>query len=165
MGLTGVQPIMDAITTKLQTDMPAKVAALNAEYADAYALADVAHASYIDHVVDPFALSCEWPAIVLLDGGDRREPEESNFATHVMTYTVVVDILVRGQDADELTAKLRRYKRAVKEILSARHSLAPACTNCTYDSGGGAELIDPSSGDYLQDKACRFLITTAEALS
>lgn len=165
MGLVGIAAVTSAIVTKLKADMPAKVAALNTEYDDAYTLTAPAAESYFDHAVDPFSLTCEWPAVVLLDDGDAEDPEQSNFELHVIAYRVIVDVIVRGQDATEMTAKLRRYKRAAIEILTARHALAPTCTNCTYERGSGAELTDPSSGDLLQDKACRFIITTAEAAS
>lgn len=163
MGLTGFEAVSAAIVAKLQAAMLAKVAALNAEYDDAYALISPASGSYYDYVLDPRTLRCDWPAVIVYDDGDAEDAEQSNFDLHVFRYGVVVDFIVRGSDPAELSKKLGRYKRAAIEILTVRHALAPTCTNCTYERGGGLTLTDPASGDYLQDKASRFIVTTAEA--
>jgi len=163
MARSGFAAISAAIVAKLQSDMPAKVAELNAEYADAYVLATPAAASYHDYVPNPLTMRCEWPAVVVYDDGDEEDAGQSNIDLHVMRYAVVVDFIIRGADPADLTYRLRRYKRAGIEILTARHALAPTCTNCTYERGGGLALTDRDSGDLLQDMASRFIVTTAEA--
>jgi len=164
MGLTGFDAVSAAIIAKLQADMPAKLTALNSEYDDGLALAAPSAASYFDYVLDPFTLRCDWPAVFVLDDGDEEDAEQSNFETRVMHYGVIVDFILRGTDPADLTHRLRRFRRAAVEILTVRHALAPACTNCTYQRGGGAQFTDPASGDLLQDLAARFVVTTAEAM-
>lgn len=165
MALVGIEAVIDAMQAKLQTDLPAKVVALNAEYDDAYALTDIAASSWYDAVPDLLAASFEYPAVVLLDESDRAEAAQSNADLYVVRYQVVVDVLVRGQDATELTRKLWRYERAVKEILVARHSLAPTCTACDWLETANTVLTNPASGDLLQDRALRFNVLTAEVVA
>lgn len=162
MGFVGIEAVVDAITAKLQADLPAKVAELNAEYADDYTLTDIPAASYYDAVPDPLAASFEYPAVVVLDSDDVAQSEQTNADIIVATYNVVVDILVRGQDATELTRKLWRYERAVKEILTERHALAPTCTSCTWTRTSNTVLTDAASGDLLQDRGVAFAILTGE---
>lgn len=165
MGLVGIEAVLAAITTKLQTDLPAKVTALNTAYGDAYVLTDIAADAYYSYVPELEAASFNFPAVVLLDDGHGAESEQSNNALYVCRYAVVVDLLVRGDDAAELSYLLRRYTRAVKELLVARHSLAPTCTACDWDATSQHRITLPDSGDYLQDMASRFIVLTAETTS
>lgn len=165
MGLVGVEAVKLAMKTKLQTDMAAKIVALNAEYADAYVLTEVPAASYYTHRPTLRAPSFEFPAIALIDDGHVPIRDQSGPAFYVVEYTVIVGIVIRGDDAAQLTAFLERQTRALKEILVARHSLAPTCTTCEWVGTWNASLTDPDSGDLLQDMSSRFLVTTAEATS
>jgi len=162
MGLVGIEAVLSAIVTKLQTDMPAKLAALNALYADAYVLEVIAPESYYTDEPDVLAPMFSFPAIVLIDDGHGPQLGSSNPELQVVDYAVVVDFLVRGEDATDISKRLRRYTRAAKEILLARHSLAPTCTMCEWEATNGTRLTNRDSGDYLQDMASRFLVTTAE---
>lgn len=165
MGLVGIEAVVDALTTKLKADLPAKIVALNALYDDAYTLAAIAADSWYDAVPDLLAASFEYPAIVVLDENDAADQGQSNADLYVVHYRVVVDVLVRGQDATELTRKLWRYERAVKEILVARHSLAPICTACDWIETSNTVLTNRASGDLMQDRALRFDVMTAEAVA
>jgi len=162
MGLVGVEAVFAAMTTKLQTDMPAKVTALNAIYADAFALTEIPAESYYDYVPGVEGPTFGFPAIILRDETAKGDPEQSNPALQVVRYAVTVVVVVLGSDAEDLTKRLWRYDRAAKEILLARHSLAPTCTTCVYDETTNNRVTDPDSGDFLQDRASRFFITTAE---
>lgn len=165
MALVGIEAVIDAVQDVLKAALPDKLAALNAEYDDAYALADIADSSWYDCVPDLHAASFEYPAVVILDEEDAALSEQSNFDLYVARYQIIVDVLVRGQDARELTRKLWRYERAIKEILVQRHSLAPTCTACDWLATDNTVLTDPASGDLLQDRAARFSVLTAETTS
>jgi hypothetical protein len=162
MGLVGIEAVMNAAKTVLQTNLPAKVTALNGEYSDAYVLTDIEQYSYYDGVLSFDLFGGNFPAIVLDDGGDTADQAESNYSLYVMKYQLIVSVFVRGTGLDDLSALLRRYHRAVKEILVARHSLAPTCTDCIYSGGAAVTVTDPRSGDFLQGKAGMFIVTTAE---
>lgn len=166
MGMVGIESVLAAMAGKLQSGMTAKVAALNAEYtADDYTLAVIPAASYYSYVPDVMAPGFDPPACILIDDGHEAVTEQCNADLYVCRYRVVVDFLVRGEDAAELSALLRRYTRAAKEILVARHSLATTCTSCSWEATGSHRVTDPQSGDYLQDMASRFIVLTAETTS
>jgi len=165
MGLVGIEAIIDAMIAKLQADMPAKIAALNAEYDDAYVLTEIPATSYYWYVpkVQQGALNIELPAIVLINR--PAAPGDLNPAQIEMHYSIVADALVRGEDGAAVSRLVWRYNRAIKEILAQRHALAATCTTCTFAGEQQHETTDPMSGDFLHDFASLWTIMTSEATS
>jgi hypothetical protein len=162
MGLVGIEAVIDAMILKLQTDMPAKVTALNTEYADDYVLADIADSSYYWWMpkIERGAVNIEFPAIVLINR--PAGPGAQNPSQIEMHFSVVVDVLVRGESGADVSRRVWRYNRAVKEILAQRHSLADVTTTCTYMGEAQHETTDSRSGDYLHDFGSLWEIMTSE---
>ncbi|MDD5518920.1 MAG: hypothetical protein PHV98_06175 [Candidatus Omnitrophica bacterium] len=162
MGLVGVEPILVAMEAALKNGMAAKVAALNAEYADAYTLATIAADAYYWHLpsVEGGRILIGLPAIVLIT--EPATPGESNPDFYETHYSIVADVLVRGTDGGDVTRRCLRYNRAVKEILAARNSLSISGASCTFAGEHRHETTEPASGDYLQDFASRWYITRGE---
>jgi len=165
MALVGVERILTAMVSALQTNMAAKLTALNAEYDDDYVLTDIAEGSYYWYLpaIQGGRIMAELPAIALIT--EPAAPGDSNPDIYEMHYSVVVVALVRGTDGQDLTRRCLRYNRAVKEILATRHSLAASGVSCTFAGEHRHETTEPASGDYLQDFASRWYITTAETVA
>ena len=166
MGMVGIEAVVDAIVTKLQSDMPAKVAALNAAYADTHVLLVPTPANYYTELPDPIVPTFTSPAIVVRQSTDRANLPESNPEMYLTEYNVQVDVVVRSKDAHDLSRLLMRYTRAIKEILVARHALAPTCTMCMWSETDWRQPLYTNPkivGLMLKDVPSLFWVRTAES--
>ena len=114
MALVLMEATIDAIKDYLETNMAAKIAALNTEYGD-FTL-DGIQAYYIAEL----AAIPEQPAILILGDKTDVEREADNYLKGRHTVSVVV--VATDQDAEQLRRKLYRYVRAVVELLREARS-------------------------------------------
>jgi len=113
----GIELVIDQIVTMLQADFPAKAAALNAEYGDAYTVVAPANADYYTELINPLVPDFAYPAIVVAAQTDVTVDEDLAHAGGEWDHEVLVDVLIRAQDAHELSRRLMRTVRAVKELM------------------------------------------------
>jgi len=162
MGFGGMEALLDSVVSSLQGAMTAKVAALNALYADAHVLTVPATGSYYTELVNPLVPNFTVPAIIV--AGYRGEPTAQNGRVFEMTWPLAVIALARGTDAHDTSRLLYRYARAIKEILLAPSSSAPMCTLVTEDWSSPL-TTNRASGDTLQDVPIWLRFVTAETLA
>ena len=160
MSMPGIEEVLAQMKAKLIADLPAKVAALNSEYADAFDLAAPDAASY-RQVFDPQdeaeLAMVTFPAVVL-----RPEPEsvtdETPFGDEYGIEHLVEVAFIVGYAAREVQeTRLLRYMRAAKEILGPQASLV--CGQCKYQGGGFARTWTTSNG-IVRDIALMFTVKT-----
>lgn len=161
MSMYGIEQVIDQITAKLQADLPAKLAALNAEYADAYALTAPAAASYDTVFEEDTATALMarggFPAVIV-----RPMPETAGAVAmgdeYEVAHGVSVAVVVQNADWRAQQVLLMRYLRALKEILGAEAALA--CGTCRYEGGGFAAEYVMGQNNILRDIVAVFTVTT-----
>ena len=158
MALYGIEAVIREVLAVLVAGMPAKLAALAAEYGDGVAPAAPAAEGYLLHVARPLPTP---PLIIVLAQPESSEPE--GLPSEIpMTYAVQVDVVTRAADPAASTVELWRYWRAVKELLLATNALAVG--DCTLRGVDWSQptITDPDSGDELADIPGVFNVTTYE---
>ena len=148
MGMTGMEAVLEAVETTLKAKMAAKVTALNAAYADAVVLADVATYAWESR---NFAAQ-EYPAIILDPA--KSLPEERYVGAMNERHTLIIFAAVTDSGAKALLKRLFRYARAVREILTTE-----------YDLGGVTNSVSvistTYSPTYADEKKSRYLRVVA----
>lgn len=162
MSMLGVERIMAEVEEKLQADLPAKVAELNALYADGVEIeAPVSYLRMFDPVDQGELNAVAFPAVVI-----RPEPEDvvddAAMGTHEYGIAAVVEVaFMTGYDSpSRQQTRLLRYMRACKEILGPTDSLD--CGDVAYQGGGFARTWTTDSG-VVRDVALLFTVTVYEA--
>jgi len=160
MSMPGIEQVLVQMKAKLRDDLPAKVAALNSEYADAVDLVAPNDASYwfvFDPQDETELAMVTFPAVVLRPEPESVTDEPSLDDEYGIEHAVEVAFIV-GYDARERQeTRLLRYMRAAKEILGPQASLV--CGQCRYHGGGFARTWTTSNG-IVRDVALMFTVKT-----
>lgn len=114
MALVLIEAAIDAVKDYLNTNMTAKITALNTEYGD-FTLDSIK-----DYYIAELSEIPEQPAILVLADSTSVEREGDNYVrgSHHMTIVVVAT----DQDAEQLRRRLYRYVRAIVELLREARS-------------------------------------------
>lgn len=159
MGMPGMEQVLDEVAAALQAGMASKVAALNAEYADAYAITQPAARNYLRVFDKPAAQALtSYPAVVI-----RPQPEDAQEPSvggeYGVAHPVEVAFIVGPDSQLAQETRLLRYMRAAKEILGPIKSLD--CGETNYIGGGFAREYTTDNG-ILRDVALLFTTTVYE---
>lgn len=133
--LHDIEASCDAIIAKLNAELPAKIAALNAEIADEWQLLAPAGISFGPRAEIPYPWVVVRPAeTTLLSDASGREHEEHR-----------IDVIAWDQNASEegLARLLIRWRRALREVVM--HYRRPAAS---YTDGGGGYGLQLAGSDY-----------------
>lgn len=108
--------VIDAAIAKLKAGMAARVTAINAEFADSYAITVPGTNDFYPFGVD---LLPRAPAVVVTDGGSPEGPGFHQEGPVSFEYQVLLAVLVweEATDRETLGRKLLRQHRAVIETL------------------------------------------------
>jgi hypothetical protein len=161
MSMPGIEEVIDQVIDKLKADMPAKVLALNAEYADVYLLSTPAETSY-EIVFDKETAERIWsrggyPAIIVEPLPEYVIGMPALDDEYAVGHVVQVSVVVNAADWRGNQIMLMRYLRAVKEILSAQNALV--CGASRYRGGGFKSQFNLAKNEVLRDIAAVFLVT------
>lgn len=158
----GIEQVLAQVIAKLQADLPAKVAALNAEYADVYVLTVPATASYDTVFEEDTATALMarggFPAVVVSPQPESVIDLPAMGDEYGIEHAIEVAVIVQVADWRVQQTLLMRYLRALKEILGAEAALA--CGSCRYEGGGFARRWVLSQHNVLRDIAAVFTVTT-----
>lgn len=164
MAFLDIETILSDVKSALVSGLPAQIAALNAAATDGIVLADIATGSYWTHVpqIRLGRGDFDFPALAIIDEG--IEPtQDVNTDFYTVNYRIIVDVLVRGEDAADVSSRVRRYTRAIAAVLTPRTSPLNGNGRMCYWAGTSTHhATDPQSGDLLQDMASRYIITRGE---
>ena len=160
--MQGIEQVIQQMQDKLIADMPAKVLALNAAYADEYLLTVPAESSY-DTVFDKETAERLWarggyPAVITQPLPENVVGDVAFGDEYAIAHGVQVSVVVNVADWHIHQILLMRYLRAVKEILSPLNSIA--CGGVRYRGGGFKSQFDLAKNEVLRDIAALFLVTT-----
>ena len=148
MGMTGMEAVLTAVETTLSSNMAAKVAALNASYADGITLAPIATYEWY---MKNFAAQ-EYPVCVL--DPVTSIPEERYIGAMTEQHRIIVFVADTDSNAETLIKRLFRHARAVREILTTNHTLGGVSHSVSVISTS----YSPTFGD---KKESRYLRTVA----
>lgn len=163
--LLDIEDVLGDVKTALVNGLPAKIAAINAAATDGVVLADIATGSWWTHVpqITLGRGDFDVPAIAIIDEGVQPEPD-FNVDFYTMRYSIIVDVIVRGESAEDVSKRVRRYTKALCAVLLPRGSaLNGSGRVCIYGGSSTHRVTDPDSGDLLQDMASRFYLIQGEA--
>ncbi len=107
-----MEKVVDDLVTYLTAGMPAKLDALEAEYADSITLDDIKTYYIAEQKSIP-----EYPSLMVL--GDATQPSDQGDAWLKARHAITLICLVEDQDETTLKRKLYRYARAVAELTLA----------------------------------------------
>lgn len=115
VSLQGTEPIAQAIITKLQAGLTARIATINAEFTDLTITAPTVF--YVGGF--PNGLAPEQPTIVITELPSDEFGETGAEGPHSFVYTPQIGVFVYELDTDRqnLTRKLWRQSRAVRETI------------------------------------------------
>lgn len=160
MSMPGIEEVLAQMKAKLLADLPAKVSALNSEYADAADLVAPDAGSY-RQVFDPQdeaeLAMVTFPAVVLRPEPESVTDEPSLGDEYGIEHLVEVAFIVGYAAREAQETRLLRYMRAAKEILGPQASLV--CGQCRYHGGGFARTWTTSNG-IVRDVALMFTVKT-----
>lgn len=122
------EPIIEAITTRLDSELGDVIDSINAEVEDGYQLDPPFEV--LDYV-PPLRLMTNFPLVCVADGGSRFEDDTSWSATGVHKFIVVV--FIEDLDQRGLARKLRRYSKALATVVLRDRNLAPVAWGVTLD--------------------------------
>ncbi len=154
MTIALMESAIDSVKDYLNTNMPAKLDALDAEYDDGIALVDI-KAYYKAEVL---ALP-EYPAIFVL--GDWTDITADG-PTHMQApHHISVIILMGDQDTEILRKRLYRYVRAIVEVLRAGRATGSIGHAMVFDRLEYSPMYG-QSGTALQDAKVELTLTIIE---
>jgi len=161
MSMYGIEQVIEQVIDKLKADMPAKILALNAEYADVYLLSTPVEASY-EIVFDKETAERIWsrggyPAVIVEPQPEYVIGTPALGDEYAVGHVVQVSVVVNVADWRAHQIMLMRYLRAVKEILAPQNALA--CGGCRYRGGGFKSQFNLAKNEVLRDIAAVFLVT------
>ena len=165
MTMPGIEQVLSQVISALQTNMTAKVAALNGEYADAYVLTVPATASYLTTFDKPTALQLTrqaggYPAVIIEPQPETVEGDSDLSDGYVISHGVQVSFIVRSIDPVAQQKLLMRYMRAAKEILGQQAIIAAG--DAFYEGGGFATQYTIGKNDVLRDIVLLFRFRTLQ---
>lgn len=115
LGLTGIEPVIDAIIGQLTAHLPAKLDALEAEYGGSITLDAPGRIVFGER-----AIMAGVPWVELYPVGSDVEHDSVRFLD--MIHEVALGIFTADADEEILTRKLLRYTRAIAETLADRRA-------------------------------------------
>jgi hypothetical protein len=144
-----IEQTLDAVVTKLNAGIAAKITAINAEFADDYELDNPAQVT--THTVPELV---DFPHVMVLP--DDSEPELDQGIRMIVNHQVRVVSWVMDADQTALARKLLRYQRAVKEVLLDDRTIA----------GGGWSILwrRDEYGPVFQDRPAGHFIQGAMSM-
>lgn len=113
MAFTGIEGAINAVSTFIQTNIAAKLAALDTEYADSITLAEP-----LGYFVGEGSLEsiAGWPAVFVL--GDATTADMLPGRTELDgVHAMRIGIMVIDQNAETLRRRIYRYIRAFIELI------------------------------------------------
>ncbi len=144
MALTLIEGSVVAVKDYLETNMAAKLDALDTEYADGIALTDIVAYYLAETLAVP-----DMPAIYVL--GDRTEIESESPGHIKAAHYITVAVLVTDPVNETLRKRLYRHIRAIIELLrEARSDAAFVAKAIVFDSCEFSPMYG-RSGTFLQD--------------
>jgi hypothetical protein len=114
-GIHGVEPIVQALKTKLDTDLPAVIAAVNTEFSAA-TLVTLTTPVVKDHAI-PTPMVKEFPLVGMTVIGDN--PYDDTGYEITTDYTIGVVVFEQDAEHELMTRKLRGQVLAVKRAILA----------------------------------------------
>lgn len=114
------EPIIDALVTRLQADLPAAIATLNGTVTDGWPLEEPAQ--ILDYVPTDGRLGA-FPTIAIQDVGVTLENDVGSSAESRTELGIVY--FLRQQDPQGMARQLRRYGRVIASVALAGRSLPP----------------------------------------
>ena len=155
MALTLMEGSIDAVKDYLNTNLGAKLAALDAEYDDGITLADIQAYYTAETMAIP-----ELPAIYVL--GDRTEPAAEGPSYIKAVHYITVAVLVTDANNETLRKKLYRNIRAIIELLrEARSDATFENAAIVFDSCEFSPMYGQSD-TFLQDARVELHLTKLE---
>jgi hypothetical protein len=171
MPLYGPEPIVDAVVERLKDALPAALVSLAGEFTDSFDLTppydggtgddyDRQTDAYWPWLMDPRLLP-SYPAVIIRLKQQSDAPELGS--SYEIGHQVVVDLVITDSDVASCTRRMWRYVRAVRETLAAP-GVTPDVGQffCAGVGWGEPELVDETTGEYLQDIPVTFTIQTSE---
>lgn len=133
------EPIIVALVARLQADLPAQIAAVNARTTDGIQI--TMPGEILDFIPPPGVLT-SYPTIGIGDAPAKFEDDIGSSATGV--FEILIVVYEQAGDQRELAWKLRRASQAVTSVALAGRQLGP---------GWGVTLREVSPGPTLGDDA------------
>jgi hypothetical protein len=144
--LTLAEGCVDTLSTYINANIVAKLAALDAEYTDTIVLA----APVATYISDKSIRSIPtYPALLVLsDEQDFRPMSDSGGKDKPTVYVGILEI---DTDPEVLQRRVFRYRRAIIELLLAANALNGwvISTDDDWASGTGIDPTDSSASDFL----------------
>lgn len=164
MALYGIEAVLGDVLNVLKAGMTTELAALEAEYADAVTLdAPSTTTGYWCEIRPPMRderLSISNPGLIIFPLEDS--PAGQPMGQYEMAYRFVVCPILQSSSVHEMSQRLYRYVRAVKELLCAPGQLT--CGKCDHMGTDWREReLELPNADYtLQARVVGFSVTTYE---
>jgi hypothetical protein len=136
------EPIVAALVERLENELPAVLAAINAGVTDGYELR--APQLIIPQVPSVGTLR-QWPTIGIQDLGLTFEDDIGS--SFVAVAGLVVLVFEQSANLMELSWRLRRWERALVSILPKNRSLGPASDPDAYSVQPVRTIPGPTLGD------------------
>lgn len=160
--MQGPERVMREMKAKLQADLPAKIAELNAEFNDDVQLGVPAEASY-KFMWEPSEQSLleaiSYPAVVLRPVIEDPVGGPDIGDEYTIAEPIEVAFMVGYDVSERQGMALLRYMRAAKEILAPQTSLD--CGSVEWGGGGLARVWTTDNG-VIRDAAHVFTVTVHE---
>lgn len=114
MTLRLIEPAVDALLSRLQSDLPAAVTTVNGEHSDGYTIEAPAQ---VYDFVPPESMLTDFPTVGITHVDGRFEDDIGSSATGV--YRLAVYTFVQDSDQEALAKKIRRTTLAVARVVLA----------------------------------------------
>ena len=136
MTYTLSEPLINALVSRLTSDLPAEVAAVNTRTSDGF---QISMPEVMDFIPPP-GLLVNYPAIGIGEAPASFEDDIGSSATGVFELLVVV--YEQAADQRELAWKLRRHSQAVSSTVLKGRQLGPAWGVTLRHIDPGETLVD-----------------------
>lgn len=142
-GKNDIAWVADQIVTTLQTYMAAKVAALNAEYADGITLEDVPTDNYL---ISETAKPPGFPLICVIPDTTDHHPTDGEARYGIETHDLTIALgVVANEGESALKRRAIRMARAVHEILGTYRTLLGTVDDIVVQRTGYDEMLGASN--------------------
>jgi hypothetical protein len=142
MAITLNETTVRAVKTRLEADLEAEIAQINAAATDDFTIAEPAQV--LDYIPYPQILTV-FPTIGIGDGVSTFEDDQGNSATG--RHELLVVVYLQNADQEALAWQLRRYLQAVTRVVLAGRTLNDTLSG----AGWGTGLVRISPGPTLAD--------------
>ena len=159
IGKRDIVYMSEVVVTQMKASLPAKLTALNAEYADGIVLENVEPGNYFISEKEKVPA---YPVMCVI-GNSTEMPVDGQYRYGIEYHdiTIAIALVFRGASEEELKRRTSRMARAVEEVCLDNQTLSGSCADVVVTDKQFSQLLT-QNGAHLQEGQINVRVMTTD---